>query len=115
MRQEMPLCSPRRSAGSMCADDADVLAVEVEPDGGYAQTAVRHDGGEIGDAFFASPGVQRDKQLTATFTLRWRTIRRTASARADPPTGPVVAVGTPPCARSGSGGRGRPRSPTPRR
>src|SRR5882724_5459319 len=53
--------------------------------------------------------------VEACLTLRWRTIRRTASARADPPTGPVVAVGTPRCARSGSGGRGRPRSPAPRR
>ena len=33
----------------MCADDADVLAVEVESDGGYLRTAVRHDGSEIGD------------------------------------------------------------------
>src|SRR5882724_4946855 len=29
--------------------DANVLAVEVEPDGGYLRTAVRHDGGEIGE------------------------------------------------------------------
>src|SRR6266403_1496222 len=31
--------------------DANVLAVEVEPDGGYLRTAVRHDGGEIGECF----------------------------------------------------------------
>ena len=33
----------------MCADDADLAASEVEPDSRYLRTAVRHDGGEIGE------------------------------------------------------------------
>jgi len=33
----------------MCADDADVAAIEVEPGSRYLRTAVRHDGGEIGE------------------------------------------------------------------
>ena len=60
MRLVMPPSSPRGSVGSMCADDADVLAVEVEPDGGHLWAAVRHDGGEIGDAPQAGDPIQYD-------------------------------------------------------
>ena len=45
----------------MCADDADVLAVEVEPNGGYLRTAVRHDGSEIVDDLQAGDPIQYDE------------------------------------------------------
>ena len=60
MRLEMPSSSPRGSVGSMCADDAGVLAVEVEPDGRHQRATVRHDSGEIGDDPQAGDPIQYD-------------------------------------------------------
>ena len=42
----------------MCADDADVLAVEVEPDGGHLRAAVRHDGREIGECLLRGDEIE---------------------------------------------------------
>jgi len=58
MRLEMPPSSPRGSVGSMCADDADVLAVEVEPDGSHLRTAVRHHGGKIGECLLRGDEIE---------------------------------------------------------
>src|SRR5437773_8386089 len=58
MRLVMPPSSPRGSVGSMCADDADVLAVEGEPDGRHRRAAVRHDGSEIGECLLRGDEIE---------------------------------------------------------
>ena len=42
----------------MCADDADVLAVEGEPDGRHRRAAVRHDGSEIGECLLRGDEIE---------------------------------------------------------